>query len=208
MEGLFILLFNSFYSPLIHRFPSKVSFTILTVSGYRVEENCFTVVLSPTLKGEKAMNGAMSFRNRPCRICRRWFMPDPRLKGRQMTCGDAACQREWHRRTCKAWNKNNAAYFRANYLQKKLDTASESLKVSKSTRSESRFALPTKRSMNVRLPLEVVQEVISIQQVVIIEYFGQLLIRRFQEALRRKPIVNTSKMGQLLPTSFSRGDGH
>jgi hypothetical protein len=62
--------------------------------------------------------------------------------------------------------------------------------------------------MNVRLPLEVVQEVISIQQVVIIEYFGQLLIRQFQEALRRKLIVNTGKMGQLLPTSFSRGDGH
>jgi len=62
--------------------------------------------------------------------------------------------------------------------------------------------------MNVLLPLEVVQEVISPQQIVIIEYFGQLLIRRFQEALRRKLIVNTSKVSQLLPISFSRGDGH
>jgi len=62
--------------------------------------------------------------------------------------------------------------------------------------------------MNLSLPLEVVQEVISPQQIVIIEYFGQLLIRRFQEVLRRKLIVNTSKVSQLLPISFSRGDGH
>ena len=154
------------------------------------------------------MKGAMLCKKRPCRICRRWFMPDPRLKDRQMTCGDAACQREWHRRKCKVWNKNNATYFRANYLQKKLDTASESAKLSKPTRPESGSALPIKRSMNIGLPLEVVQEVINIQQVVIIEYFGQLLIRRFQEVLRRKLIVNTSKIRQLLPTSFSRGDGH
>ena len=58
-------------------------------------------------------------------------MPDAKVKERQMTCGDEECQREWHRRKCKAWNKNNAEYFRANYLQKKLDTASESAKASK-----------------------------------------------------------------------------
>jgi hypothetical protein len=37
-------------------------------------------------------------RKRPCRVCRRWFMPNPRLKDRQMTCGEAtgekaACRR-------------------------------------------------------------------------------------------------------------------
>ena len=153
------------------------------------------------------MKGAMLCKKRPCRICRRWFMPDAKVKERQMTCGDEECQREWHRRKCKAWNKNNAEYFRANYLQKKLETASESAKASKSTRPESGSSLSIKRPINIGLPLEVVQEVISIQQVVIIEYFGQLLIRRFQEALRRKLIVNTSKINRLLPTSFSRGDG-
>jgi len=153
------------------------------------------------------MKGAMLYKKRPCRICRRWFMPNAKVKERQMTCGDEECQREWHRRKCKAWNKSNAEYFRANYLQKKLETASESAKASKSTQPESGSALSIKRPMKVGLPLEVVQEVISIQQVVIIEYFGQLLIRRFQEVLRRKLIVNTSKVSQLLPTSFSRGDG-
>lgn len=154
------------------------------------------------------MKGAMSCRKRPCRVCRRWFMPNAKVKGRQMTCGDKECQREWHRRTCKAWNKNNAEYFRTNYLQKKLNAASESAKNSTSTRAKRDAALSTGRSHNPLLPLEVVQEVISIQQVVIIEYFGQLLIRRFQEVLRRKLIVNTGKVGQLLPLALSRGDGH
>jgi hypothetical protein len=177
------------------------------VSGYPLLENCLRVVFSPPPIGEKAMKGAMLCRKRPCRVCRRWFMPNAKLKERQMTCGDAECQRQWHRRACRAWNKNNAEYFRANYLQKKLDTASESAKASKSTCAESDSALPTKRPMSLALPLEVVQEVISIQQVVIIEYFGQLLVRRFQEALRRKLIVNTSKASQLLPLAISRGDG-
>jgi hypothetical protein len=154
------------------------------------------------------MKGAMSCRKRPCRVCRRWFMPNAKVKGRQMTCGDKACQREWHRRTCRAWNKNNAAYFRANYLQKKLNAASESVKTSTATRAKRDAALSTGRPHNPLLPLDVVQEVISVQQFVIIEYFGQLLIRRFQEALRRKLIVNTSKVSQLLPLALLRGDGH
>ncbi len=35
-------------------------------------------------------------RKRPCRVCRRWFLPDGRLKNRQKTCGNPECQREWH----------------------------------------------------------------------------------------------------------------
>ena len=38
-----------------------------------------------------------------------------------MTCGDPRCKREWHRKKCAEWNRKNEDYFRANYLQKKLD---------------------------------------------------------------------------------------
>jgi hypothetical protein len=34
-----------------------------------------------------------SFSN-PCRICWSWFTPNAKVKERQMTCGDAECQRE------------------------------------------------------------------------------------------------------------------
>ena len=59
-------------------------------------------------------------RKRPCRVCRRWFLPDGRLKNRQKTCGNPECQREWHRKKCAEWNKKNEEYFRTNYLQNKL----------------------------------------------------------------------------------------
>ena len=58
------------------------------------------------------------FKKRPCRICKRWFMPNPKLKDRQMTCGDPDCQREWHRKKCEEWNRKNPDYFKANYLHK------------------------------------------------------------------------------------------
>jgi hypothetical protein len=41
--------------------------------------------------------------------------------------------------------------------------------------------------------------VISIQHVIIIEYFGQLLFRRFQEVLRAQLTVMTGEMAQLPP---------
>jgi hypothetical protein len=122
------------------------------------------------------MKGALMFKKRPCRICRRWFMPNAKLKDRQKTCGDPQCQREWHR------------------------------KKSKTTQPGSKVQLSRRHHFKVRLPLDVVQEVISIQQVVIIEYFGQLLFRRFQEVLKRQGVVNTKKVSQLPPVAILRGD--
>ena len=39
---------------------------------------------------------------KPCRICRRWYRPDPRVGARQKTCGSPECQREWNRRLSRA----------------------------------------------------------------------------------------------------------
>jgi len=119
---------------------------------------------------------------RPCRICRRWFIPHPRLGERQRTCGDSHCRKEWHRKRCAEWNRQNAEYFRTNYLQKKLD------------------GLPSKEATGVHrvrcrfasgLPPGKVQEVIGVQHFVIIEYLVQLLFRRFQELIRAQVVVRT-----------------
>ena len=49
-------------------------------------------------------------RSRPCRICRRWFQPDPRAGPRQRTCSRPQCQRERHRRSCASWHERNPDY--------------------------------------------------------------------------------------------------
>ena len=130
-------------------------------------------------------------RKRPCRICRRWFMPNPRLKERQKTCGNSRCKRQWHNKMCAKWNRANSDYFKSNYLQKKLDAAMGTNRPQGSQPATEPIPLPKSR-FNSGLPLEFVQEVIGIQHVVILKYFAQLLNRRFQELIAGKMPVNTS----------------
>jgi len=127
---------------------------------------------------------------RPCRVCGRWFMADPRLKDRQMTCGSPQCKREWHRRKCAQWNKENIDYFRANYLQKKLDRAA----------CDSRSAMPLLGRVVGALLRRQVQEVIGVQQLIIIDYLGRLLLRRFQEAIKVQRSGIARKLSQLPPS--------
>jgi hypothetical protein len=117
-----------------------------------------------------------------------------------MTCGDPGCKREWHRKKCQEWNKANRDYFRANYLQKKLEAAQSDQAAKAHTR-----APPQSRSKS-GLPFQFVQEVIGVQHVIIIEYLAQLLSRRFQEVLRGQLVVTTGKIKQLPRMEFSRGD--
>ena len=149
------------------------------------------------------MQQEKGLKKRPCRICRRWFMPNPRLKDRQMTCGDPECKKEWHRKKCTEWNKKNSDYFRSNYLQKKLYAASQRDNAHQSGTSPPR---PITSRLKSGLPHLFVQEVIGIQHLIIIEYFGQLLVSRFQDALKRQPSVNTGKTRQLLKDGSSRCD--
>jgi hypothetical protein len=120
---------------------------------------------------------------RPCRICRRWFTPHPRLGERQRTCADPHCKREWHRKKCAEWNRKNPEYFRSNYLHKKLEGVSGAEGVA--------GVRPVKSRSPSGLPQRKVQEVIGIKQFVIIEYLVQLLLRRFQELIRVKVPVRT-----------------
>lgn len=62
-------------------------------------------------------------RRRPCKICRRWFTPHPRTGPRQRACGSPACQRERHRRACRAWHRRNPDYDREDRLRSRLQRA-------------------------------------------------------------------------------------
>ena len=96
-------------------------------------------------------------RKRPCKICRKWFMPDPRQIGRQKTCGDPLCQKENHRRQCEQWNQKNRDYFKANYLSEKLaptkDPPTSKLKKASVVKPSSRI--------NLDLPKDLVTDIIG-----------------------------------------------
>ena len=72
-----------------------------------------------------AMKRVNLLTKRPCRECKRWFMPDARPGDRQKICGNAAFKRECPRHKCADWNRKNAEYGKANALQRKIETAKD-----------------------------------------------------------------------------------
>lgn len=107
---------------------------------------------------------------RPCSICRKWFAPDVRQKGRQRTCSPA-CQNELHRRQCENWNRKNKAVSKNNYLAKKLEKA-ENFQTS--------GKLPV-------LPLEVIETECGIKPAIIVEYLVAQVISHTKEKIREFP---------------------
>jgi hypothetical protein len=123
-----------------------------------------------------------------------------------MTCGDARCKTEWHRKKCEEWNRRNSDYFKANYLQKRLEAAGRGAGTCKSLTAKCSPGRTLKSRMKTGLPLEYVQEVIGIQHLIIIEYLAQLLNRRFAKTMTGSFPLNTPQAGQLPATVFSSGD--
>ncbi|NOQ47081.1 MAG: hypothetical protein GQ559_10500 [Desulfobulbaceae bacterium] len=118
-------------------------------------------------------------KKRPCRICRKWFAPNPRVGDRQKTCGTKECKDKWHAKKCSQWNRQNRAYFQAIHLSKKLQ-ASQNQKAS----PENPPPQMPKSGKSSKLPQEVIQEVIGKQQFVITEYMARVLLRAVQGAIR------------------------
>jgi hypothetical protein len=148
---------------------------------------------------------------RPCRICKKWFSPDPRLGDRQKTCGTPECQRQWHIRKCAEWNLKNRFCARESYLRGRLEFLASSSH-SPSSQSPSQASPPPlnpspQRVSPLDYPPKVVQEVIGAQQLVIIEYIVRLLLRRVQEVIKPQLPGMQADFGLLPPESISRGDG-
>jgi len=45
-----------------------------------------------------------------CSICGRWYRPDPRTRGHQVSCGQASCRKERKRRANKSWQIRHPGY--------------------------------------------------------------------------------------------------
>lgn len=49
-------------------------------------------------------------RKKPCRICRKWFLPDPRVGQRQRACSKPECQTVRRKKTQASWRDHNPGY--------------------------------------------------------------------------------------------------
>ena len=129
-------------------------------------------------------------RKRPCRICRRWFRPDPRLKDRQMTCGEKACKREWHRRKCAEWNKANAELLKRERLAQKLRAVATQAQAKVSDNTQANPS-SLQKALRVEDLLRFTQEVMVAQVAIIIDYLRRQRVIRAQEVMMRQVAVNT-----------------
>jgi len=108
---------------------------------------------------------------RPCSICRKWFLPDVRQKGRQRTCSPD-CKNELHRRQCEDWNKKNKAYSKNDYLSKKLEKITD-----QQTASTSR-KMPLTRQTKPVLPIEIIVTEYGIKPAIIIQYLVAQIVNQ------------------------------
>jgi len=122
-------------------------------------------------------------RKRPCRICRRWFRPDPRVGVRQRTCGARACQRGWHRRTCRDWRRRHPDYDRDDRLRRRLQVGE---------RAEARRADPL-----AQMDWEVAREAMGLQAAVVVEETGRVLVRWAREEIAPQGAGSVGEMGRL-----------
>lgn len=143
-------------------------------------------------------------KKRPCRICRKWFTPNPRAGDRQKTCGNPECKQKWHKKKCAEWNSQNSKCAQESYLHNKLiEKISQSAGIeqqSTATTNSKPSPAVAKTANFLKLPRALIQEVIGAQHLVIIEYVSQQLLRAVQEELRSQLLDNKKDPSQLLPS--------
>ena len=158
---------------------------------------------------ERMMGPNRRPKKRPCRICGRWFNPNPRLGERQKTCGADECQRRWHAKRCAVWNRQNRSYFKEIYLRRRLEPAAcgspcPSPSPGSISRTGGSSSPPSVFPLD--LPREVIQEVMGRQHRVIIGYILRLLMREVQEVINTQHSDIHRGFMQLPLSLISRGD--
>jgi len=140
-------------------------------------------------------------KKRPCRICRKWFVPNPRVGDRQKTCGSNECKQKWRNKKCAQWNRQNRVTFQTNYLDKKLQEVKNQV-----NSSDKPLPQVPQSGNKSKLPQELIQKVIGAQEFVIAQYLAQVLLRSFQEVMRAQSVDIISEVKRLPPRDHSRGD--
>ena len=129
-------------------------------------------------------------RKRPCRICRRWFIPHPRTGDRQHVCSRADCQRERHRRACQRWRQREAPAERAHRLRQRLQEAAEGAPAA---------------GPGPRLPWDVVRDAVGPEVTVILEEISRLLADVVRDAVQRQ-VHTPARESSQVPLAGRRDD--
>jgi hypothetical protein len=121
-------------------------------------------------------------RKRPCRVCRHWFFPDPRVGDRQRVCSKHECQKARREQTQARWRKSNPDYFVARRIEERA-AAIEQARSAEPPSSAEPAPVQMPRPLD-RLPWDVAQDEFGPKGAEFIGCLGRLLVRRAQDERR------------------------
>jgi len=125
---------------------------------------------------------------RPCRICRRWFVPDRRVGRRQRACSAPTCQIARRARTQASWRRRNPDYFIAHRLQRR-GLIAEAAPIPP-------LVLPPPLS---QLPWDLAQDAFGVVGTDFLGHFGRVLLVAAQDQKAGQVIEPTGETGRLPP---------
>jgi hypothetical protein len=113
---------------------------------------------------------------KPCSICHRWFLPNPRVVKRQRTCGGSECRAKLRAKTQAGWRARNPDYFTARRIQ---------ARQAQSPPKPEPLRLPSPLE---KLPWDLAQDEFGVAGADFIGVMGTLLMRSTQDEMRRQAI--------------------
>lgn len=125
-------------------------------------------------------------RKRPCSVCRRWFVPQRRVGGRQRVCSAEGCQTERHRRACERWHEQHPEYDRERRLRERV-------------RRESGPGEPLARDPLTEVAWEAARDAVGLEVSVIVEETAKVLAGWARDALHAQSMEIMKKRAKVMP---------
>ena len=127
---------------------------------------------------------------RPCRICRRWFVPDRRVGRRQRACSGLACQITRRAKTQASWRRRNPDYFIAHRVQRRRVQAAHASAVVLP------LVLPPPLS---QLPWDLAQDTFGVVGTDFLGHLGRVLLGAVQDQKAGQMLEPIGESGRLPP---------
>lgn len=133
-------------------------------------------------------------KKKPCRICRKWFLPDVRVGGRQRACSRPGCQTARRKKTQAAWRARNPDY----------STAWRILSRAASEGAPEPLRLPSPLSS---LPWDIALSEFGTRGADFIGVMGKLLLRSVKDQFKGQ-VIDSAMDPATLPLTLAKDQFH